>query len=70
MIQHVIMTGANGYIAVWIVKLLLEAGFSVRGTVRAESKAAHLRTLFKSYGDKLEVVIVPDMTTVCPPNLR
>ena len=60
----VLVTGANGYIAVWIVKLLLEAGFSVRGTVRAESKAAHLRTLFKSYGDKFEVVIVEDITKV------
>ncbi|KAI0765139.1 NAD(P)-binding protein [Fomes fomentarius] len=58
----VLVTGANGYIAVWIVKLLLEAGYSVRGTVRSESKATHIRNLFKSYGDKFEAVIVPDMT--------
>ena len=60
----VLVTGANGYIAVWIVKLLLEAGYSVRGTVRSESKAAHLRKLFSSYGDKLELVIVDDITKV------
>ncbi|OSD07837.1 NAD-P-binding protein [Trametes coccinea BRFM310] len=58
----VLVTGANGYIAVWVVKTLLEHGFSVRGTVRSESKAAHLRKLFNSYGDKFEVVIVEDIT--------
>ncbi|KAI0696062.1 NAD(P)-binding protein [Cerioporus squamosus] len=59
---RVLVTGANGYIAVWIVKSLLEAGFAVRGTVRAESKAAYLRNLFQSFGDKFDVVVVPDMT--------
>ncbi|KAI0746594.1 NAD-P-binding protein [Daedaleopsis nitida] len=58
----VLVTGANGYIAVWIVKYLLEAGFAVRGTVRAESKATHLHTLFQAYGDKFEAVIVSDIT--------
>ena len=60
----VLVTGANGYIAVWIVKSLLEAGFAVRGTVRSESKAAHLRSLFRSSGDKFETVVVPDITKV------
>ncbi|EIW55904.1 NAD-P-binding protein [Trametes versicolor FP-101664 SS1] len=58
----VLVTGANGYIAVWVVKSLLDAGFSVRGTVRSERKAGHLRTLFASAGDKFEVVIVDDIT--------
>ncbi|KAI1798359.1 NAD(P)-binding protein [Ganoderma leucocontextum] len=58
----VLVTGANGYIAVWIVKSLLEAGFAVRGTVRSESKAAYLRSYFQSSGDKVEVVVVADMT--------
>ena len=62
----VLVTGANGYIAVWILKSLLEAGYSVRGTVRSESKAGHLREVFKSYGDKLEIVIVADITSVRP----
>ena len=60
----VLVTGTNGYIAVWIAKLLLEAGFSVRGTVRSESKTAHLRELFKPFGDKFETVIVSNMTKV------
>ncbi|KAI0827010.1 NAD-P-binding protein [Trametes gibbosa] len=58
----VLVTGANGFIAVWVVKTLLEQGFSVRGTVRSESKAIHLRDVFKSFGDKFEVVIVEDIT--------
>ena len=61
------VTGANGYIAVWIVKSLLEGGFAVRGTVRSESKATYLRSYFKSFGDKLEVVVVPDITKVRVP---
>ncbi|KAI0674146.1 NAD(P)-binding protein [Trametes maxima] len=58
----VLVTGANGYIAVWVVKTLLEQGFAVRGTVRSESKATHLRELFKSYGSKFEIGIVEDIT--------
>ncbi|KAI0367236.1 NAD-P-binding protein [Pilatotrama ljubarskyi] len=58
----VLVTGANGYIAVWVVKSLLDAGFAVRGTVRSESKATHLHNLFKSFGDKFEVVVVEDIT--------
>ena len=60
----ILVTGANGYIAVWVVKKLLEKGFAVSGTVRSESKAPYLRELFKEYGDKFEVVIVEDITKV------
>ena len=63
--QKVLVTGANGFIAVWVVKTFLEKGYSVRGTVRSESKAQHIKKLFESYGDKFEVVIVPDITAVC-----
>ena len=60
----VLVTGANGYIAVWVAKTFLEQGFAVRGTVRSEGKATHLRELFKSFGDRFEVVIVEDITKV------
>ncbi|KAJ2978537.1 hypothetical protein NUW54_g11273 [Trametes sanguinea] len=60
----VLVTGANGYIATWIVKTLLDAGFAVRGTVRSESKTKHLRDLFKSAGDRLELVVVDNITKV------
>lgn len=60
----VLVTGSNGYIAVWVVKNLLEEGFSVRGTVRRESSIPYLKQLFASYGDRFELVIVPDITKV------
>ncbi|KAI0777493.1 NAD-P-binding protein [Trametes elegans] len=59
---RVLVTGANGFVAVWILKYLLERSFSVRGTVRSERKGAYLKELFKSFGDKLEIVVVEDIT--------
>lgn len=60
----VLVTGANGFIAAWVVKKLLEAGYSVRGSVRSEAKGAHLKSTFAEYGDKFELAVVPDMTKV------
>lgn len=60
----VLVSGANGYIAVWVVRKLLEKGFAVRGTVRSDAKGVFLKETFKSYGDKFELVIVPDITKV------
>ncbi|KAH6915999.1 D-lactaldehyde dehydrogenase [Coprinopsis sp. MPI-PUGE-AT-0042] len=60
--DKVLVTGANGYIALWIVRTLLERGNSVRASVRSESKGQLLQDLFKSYGTRLEIAIVPDMT--------
>ncbi|KAK7045109.1 D-lactaldehyde dehydrogenase [Favolaschia claudopus] len=58
----VLVTGANGFIAAWVVRELLDEGFSVRGAVRSASKCAHLRETFASYGDKFELIVVPDIT--------
>jgi nucleoside-diphosphate-sugar epimerase len=58
----VLVTGANGYLAAWIVKKYLEAGYSVRGTVRSFSKSAFLTDKFSNYGDRFELVIVEDIT--------
>ncbi|CAL1710467.1 unnamed protein product [Somion occarium] len=57
----VLVSGANGYVACWVIKSLLEQGYSVRGTVRSESKGAYTRKLFASYRDRFELVIVEDM---------
>nr|WAU48306.1 cinnamoyl-CoA reductase [Colchicum autumnale] len=45
--RTVCVTGAGGFIASWIVKLLLDKGYTVRGTARNpdDPKNAHLRTL-------------------------
>jgi len=60
--SKVLVTGANGYLATWIVRTLLEKGYSVRGTVRSEVKATHLKQIFAKYGDKFETVVVDDIT--------
>ena len=64
--SKVLVSGANGYIAMWIVRTLLERGFTVRGTVRTEDKGKFLIEYFKSlgYGDKFEVVLVDDIEKV------
>ncbi|KAH6904344.1 D-lactaldehyde dehydrogenase [Coprinopsis sp. MPI-PUGE-AT-0042] len=59
--DKVLVTGANGYIAMWVVQKLLEKGYLVRAAVRTPSKAKHLQEYFKAYGDKLELVYVPDI---------
>ncbi|XP_077238080.1 cinnamoyl-CoA reductase 1-like [Tasmannia lanceolata] len=45
--QTVCVTGAGGFIASWLVKLLLERGYTVRGTVRNpdDPKNSHLKEL-------------------------
>jgi nucleoside-diphosphate-sugar epimerase len=58
----VLVTGANGYLAVWVVKKYLEAGYTVRGTVRSLSKSAFLTDKFSDYGDRFELVVVDDIT--------
>ena len=61
---NILVTGANGYIAAWVVRDLLEDGYSVRGTVRSASKGVHLQKIFASYGEKFEVVVVEDISKV------
>nr|GMD30587.1 cinnamoyl-CoA reductase 1-like [Ipomoea batatas] len=45
--QVVCVTGAGGFIASWLVKLLLQKGYTVRGTVRNpdDEKNGHLKQL-------------------------
>ena len=62
----VLVTGANGYVALWIIQYLLQSGYAVRGTVRSESKESHARRYFEDLGlgQKLEFVVVDDITKV------
>ncbi|KAG5351732.1 hypothetical protein C0989_005133 [Termitomyces sp. Mn162] len=60
--DKVLVSGANGYIAIWVVRRFLEKGYAVRGTVRSVDKGKYLEEYFKSYGDKFEVVVVQDIT--------
>ncbi|KAF9064340.1 hypothetical protein BDP27DRAFT_166490 [Rhodocollybia butyracea] len=58
----ILVTGANGYLAAWVVRRFLEKGYSVRGTVRSEKKAVHLNKTFAHYKEKYETVVVEDIT--------
>jgi len=52
----VLVTGASGFIASWLVRFLLEEGFTVRGSVRNANdtgKVAHLRRLAEQFPGKL-----------------
>ncbi|KAF9507606.1 hypothetical protein BS47DRAFT_1385067 [Hydnum rufescens UP504] len=56
--SRILVTGANGYIATWIIKAILDNGHTVIGTVRSSSKGEYLRKLF---GDKFSYTLVPNI---------
>lgn len=58
----VLITGANGFIAGWIAKTLLERGFQVRGTIRSMEKATAIREALSAREQDLEFVVVEDIT--------
>ncbi|KAL4259845.1 NAD(P)-binding domain superfamily protein [Pleurotus pulmonarius] len=60
--SKVLVTGATGFIGIWVTRTLLEKGYSVRGTVRSERKGKYVLDYFKSYGEKFETVIVEDIS--------
>ncbi|KAF9482939.1 NAD(P)-binding protein [Pholiota conissans] len=62
--SKVLVTGANGYIAMWVVRFLLERGYTVRATVRTAEKITFVKDYFTKLGygdDKLEFVVVDDI---------
>jgi len=57
----VLLTGANGFIAVHILEVLLSRGYDVVGTVRSQSKTAYLRNKFDN-NEHLSFAVVKDIT--------
>ncbi|CAE7117027.1 unnamed protein product [Rhizoctonia solani] len=57
----ILLTGANGYYAVYVIKDLLERGYTVVGTVRSEAKGEELVKLFPSHAGKLTYAVVPNI---------
>lgn len=58
--ENVLVSGKNGYVVIWVIRTLLERGYTVRGTVRSAAKAEHILSYFSSvgYADKVETLIV------------
>ncbi|CAH2354205.1 NADPH-dependent methylglyoxal reductase Gre2p [[Candida] railenensis] len=56
----VFVTGASGFIAQHIVKLLHEKGYSVVGTVRSSDKGEKLKA---NLGSRFQYEVVPDIST-------
>ncbi|KAF5377008.1 hypothetical protein D9615_007321 [Tricholomella constricta] len=52
--DKVLVSGANGFVAAWVVRRFLEKGYAVRGTVRSADKGKFLEDLFKQYGERFE----------------
>ena len=61
----ILVTGANGFIATWLVGDLLKKGYNVRAAVRTEAKGKNLLENYGSYGDKLKIFAVGDIKKVC-----
>lgn len=54
--KPVLVTGASGYVASWIIRYLLEDGYTVRGTVRNPDKVnglEHLQALAEAHPGRL-----------------
>lgn len=62
--QTLLITGANGFVAGHIIKVALEKGYKVKGAVRTDSSAAHLKATFPTYSSQLSTTIVKDITDV------
>ncbi|KAK6348016.1 hypothetical protein TWF718_005837 [Orbilia javanica] len=61
----VLITGATGYIAGWVVKYYLDAGYSVRGTSRSKASAQPLIDTLVSQGyssSDIEIYEIADIT--------
>ena len=59
--QIILITGASGFIATWVIRFFLEKGYHVRGTVRSDETANNVRRSFPDYHDQLSFVIVKDI---------
>ncbi|CAA7269673.1 unnamed protein product [Cyclocybe aegerita] len=59
----VLVSGANGYVAMWTAKILLERGYRVRGTVRSAEKGRFMTDYLTNlgYGETFEFVVIEDI---------
>ncbi|KAE8410785.1 hypothetical protein BDV36DRAFT_289295 [Aspergillus pseudocaelatus] len=61
--QHVLLTGANGFVASHILATLVERGYAVTATVRSQSKADEIIRTHPSWQGKVKFALVSDFTS-------
>ncbi|KAJ5178248.1 NAD dependent epimerase/dehydratase [Penicillium coprophilum] len=64
--KHVLLTGANGFVASHILSILIDQGYAVTATVRSPAKGEAIIKTHPSWKDKIEFAIVSDFTTAGP----
>lgn len=60
--KTVLVTGASGFVASYIIRALLEAGYNVRGSLRSNSAIPKIRAAQGDLASRLSFAIVPDMS--------
>lgn len=57
MVEKILVTGISGFIAKHVAREFLEAGYSVRGTIRSKNHGQQVRDTLRPFGaDRLELV--------------
>ncbi|KAJ3455536.1 hypothetical protein MRS44_017018 [Fusarium solani] len=62
MSNYILVTGANGFVAMHVIKLALELGYSVIGTIRSERAAESVRRVFPESLTRLLLIKVSDIS--------
>lgn len=63
--SKILVTGASGFLAGWVIKTYLQNGFSVRGTVRTAKQGDYLKAQYDAeYPGKFEYIVVPRIDQV------
>ena len=60
--EVIFITGSTGFIGSQVVQVSLDSGYHVRLAVRRDSQIALLKQLFSDFIDKVEFVVVSDIT--------
>lgn len=58
----ILVTGASSFVGTHVIRVFLEAGYTVRGQVRNEASGAKVHKVFPEAGPSLTTVVVPDIT--------
>ncbi|PYI09455.1 NAD dependent epimerase/dehydratase [Aspergillus sclerotiicarbonarius CBS 121057] len=64
--KHVLLTGANGFVASHILSILIDRGYAITATVRSQSKADDIIKTHPSWKQSIEFAIVADFTSEEP----